>query len=427
MGNTRLKTNNHRKQIPLLLRVTECSLSLAVLIVASPLLVINVLIAVLIGKNVIKEQHKIDALGRKVIFKNFSFGLLKSSLTLWQVLKGELHFCGATCEHRLSNEMVAKIEAQKLPSALMSLHALHSRSGLATASADDLYQKQALMSTSSLLGIVVRYAFNSLFYRNDDLDCPARLPLYGLNINNTQMEKAINWFTEGTFFRGIKRSSLNPQRPKISFFVNANSVNLAQRNPEFKEALKKADCLFGDGSGIRVAARYRQLKLMDNINGTDVLPLLCNSMQKQNKRLFLLGAKPGIAQKMADNLMQLFPKLQISGVQHGYFAQSQNNDIIQRINNSHTDVLLVAQGSPLQETWVIDNAAELHCESVLAVGGLFDFYSGEITRAPLWMRETGLEWIWRLLQEPVTKFKRYVIGVPEFMFRTFVLKQANQE
>ncbi|BDX08248.1 hypothetical protein MACH26_37690 [Planctobacterium marinum] len=398
-----------------------------VLVLVSPLMAINALLAVLRGENVTKEQHKIDALGRRVTFKHFNCGVLKSSPVLWQVLKGDLHFCGATCEHRVSNDTLSRLDSKKLPSGLVSLHALHSRSGLAISCPDSLYQKQAAMSSLKLTGLLVRFAFNAVFYRSDELASPARLPLYGLNINNTQMEKAIAWFTDGTFFRGIKRSSLNLQRPKISFFVNANSVNLAQRNPEFKAALKKADCLFGDGSGIRVAARSRQLKLLDNINGTDVLPLLCKAMQQQNKRLFLLGAKPGIAQKMADNMKKLFPELEISGVQHGYFAPSQNNDIIQHINSSKTDVLLVAQGSPLQETWVIDNAAKLDCESVLAVGGLFDFYSGEITRAPMWMRETGLEWVWRLMQEPVTKFNRYVIGVPEFMFRTFVLKQANQE
>jgi exopolysaccharide biosynthesis WecB/TagA/CpsF family protein len=86
----------------------------------------------------------------------------------------------------------------------------------------------------------------------------------------------------------------------------------------------------------------------------------------------------------------------------------------------------VAMGSPVQEEWLKKHAPQLQCNTALAVGGLFDFYSGNIPRAPLWMRELGMEWVWRLLQEPKTKFKRYIIGNPRFLIQTFILNHTKR-
>lgn len=407
-------------------------IALVLIAFLSPLMLLNSLIAKLSGKKAIATNLKIDALGRNTTRMTFTSGVIKNSAALLQVLTGKIRLCGATCNYRLTPSLsygstLDSSSTKSFPSGLVSLHDVHEKSGLAVATPESLYQQQSQMCSGKQLSLLCRFVFNWIFYPAQHKATPALVPLFGLNINNTQMEKAVNWFADGSFFRGIKRSSLNLRRPKISFFVNANSINLAQRNNDFKEVLKRADCLFADGSGMRLAAKIKQVKLIDNINGTDVLPLLCEVMQKSNKRLFLLGAKPGVAKKTAQNLKQKWPSLQISGIQDGYYKAEDEQAIIERINQSQTDVLLVAQGSPLQESWIINNARALDCESVLAVGGLFDFYSGNIARAPMWMRETGLEWFWRLSQEPVTKFKRYVIGVPEFMFRTFVLKQVCQE
>lgn len=117
--------------------------------------------------------------------------------------------------------------------------------------------------------------------------------------------------------------------------------------------------------------------------------------------------------------------MRIAGSHHGYFKAEDNAQIIAQINQSGADICLVAMGSPVQEQWLLDHANQLQCATALAVGGLFDFYSGKIPRAPRWLRELGFEWVWRLIQEPGTKFKRYVIGNPVFLFRTFVMNQAR--
>lgn len=426
--NSAIQTLNSKKPFSAGLPLwADKSIALLLILLLSPVFLCNASIALFRSQKVLNSSHKLDALGRKTIHNGFSHGVLKNSATLFQVVSGELRLCGVTCNYRLKPSVIHRADFRSMPCGLVSLHDVHMRSGLAISSPEILYEKQSNLSASAQMALLLRFAFNWIFYRAENIESPALVPLFGLNINNTKMDKAIDWFSDGTFFRGIKRSSLHLKRPKISFFVNANSINLAQRNAQFKDTLKKADCLFADGSGMRLAAKSQQIKLVDNINGTDVLPLLCAAMQDNKKRLYFLGAKPGVAEKAAENLKQNWPQLQICGTQDGYFNEKEEAAIIQKINNSGTDVLLVAQGSPLQESWIIKHARQLNCESILAVGGLFDFYSGDIARAPLWMRETGLEWIWRLSQEPVTKFKRYVIGVPEFMFRTFILKQVCQE
>ena len=138
-----------------------------------------------------------------------------------------------------------------------------------------------------------------------------------------------------------------------------------------------------------------------------------------------MGAKPGIAKKAAEKLIKEHKGLNIVGTEHGY-THLNNESLIKQINDSGCDLLLVAMGSPIQEKWLIDNKCKLKCKTALAVGGLFDFYSGSISRSPLWLRELGMEWIWRLIQEPRIKFTRYVIGTPLFLYRTFFLNLVRK-
>lgn len=392
-----------------------------------PIYALNGLLALLTGNAVYTVKYRTDALGRNARLLRFNKGLMRRSAVLIQIATGELSLCGASFNYRLSLPLPTDLHADNLPSGLVSLHDCQEKTGLSITSPDTLFVKQSYFKASDNAGLLVRYLFNALWFRNGGEQADAVLPLFGLQINNTRMHNAINWFAEGEISSGMAPDNGPHRRPRMSFFINANSINLAQRNAAFKNTLKQADCLFADGSGMRLAAKVSGYKLLDNINGTDVLPLLCQKLQHSKQRLFLLGAAPGIAAKVSQNLQRDYPNLMISGTQHGFFQPHQDAAIITQINQAKSDVVLVAQGSPLQESWIIKHASTLECDSIIAVGGLFDFYSGNISRAPMWMRETGLEWVWRLLQEPVTKFKRYILGVPEFMFRTFILKQACQE
>ncbi|BFT31326.1 hypothetical protein D210916BOD24_25020 [Alteromonas sp. D210916BOD_24] len=240
----------------------------------------------------------------------------------------------------------------------------------------------------------------------------------GLPIDNVTLDDAAEQVI-GTQ-RKFNINDNSSTRPSVYYFVNANSVNTCCKKPELTEVLMKADSLFADGIGMRIAAKKCGSELIDNVNGTDLLPKLCERAAKSGKRIFLFGAKPGVAEKAAKNLTKSHKGLKIAGTHHGFVSEDKMPSLIAKINKSKADILLVAMGTPIQEFWVEKYASSLDCQAVMAVGGLFDFFSGAIPRAPLIMRKYGLEWVFRLIQEPVTKFERYVLGVPEFLYHVYL-------
>ena len=240
------------------------------------------------------------------------------------------------------------------------------------------------------------------------VDSADNVCLFDLSIANESMKKAVDWVFQ----------------PRESFeyaaFVNAHSVNVCYRdNNEMRKSLQAASKLFADGSGIGLAARLHGTRFIENVNGTDMLPEICHRAQLEGKSVFLLGAAEGVAEKTRDSLIAEYPELRIVGTQHGFFDHKglENELVVEKINQSGADILLVGFGSPFQEEWLQANAERLKVDVGLAVGGLFDFYSGLIPRAPLWMRHVGIEWVWRLAQEPKAKFSRYIIGNPVFLAR----------
>jgi N-acetylglucosaminyldiphosphoundecaprenol N-acetyl-beta-D-mannosaminyltransferase len=136
-------------------------------------------------------------------------------------------------------------------------------------------------------------------------------------------------------------------------------------------------------------------------------------------RLFLLGGRPGVAAAAADAMRQRCSGLHIAGTHDGYFHEADTPQVIAAVNQARPDVLLVGFGVPRQELWLSKHRDQLHATVRMGVGGLFDYYSGRIPRAPQWLREIGLEWVWRLWQEPGRLWKRYIIGNPLFLYRVW--------
>lgn len=237
-----------------------------------------------------------------------------------------------------------------------------------------------------------------------------RFSIFGINIDNMSMNDSVESILSSV---QLKTASST----KTACFVNANSLNQAYSSPELTEIINRHDYVFPDGSGVRMAANNIGVTVKDNVNGTDMLPILCSEAVKYNRSIFLLGASKGIAAKTASNLKKKFPGLKIAGTHHGFIDEAGSIKVIDKINRSQADILLVGMGTPIQENWVQTYAPRLKTSIAIAVGGLFDFYSGRIPRAPMFFRQHGIEWVWRLLQEPKTKFHRYVIGNPLFLLR----------
>ena len=204
-----------------------------------------------------------------------------------------------------------------------------------------------------------------------------------------------------------------------AFFVNADCLNRAWTDFDYKLTLADASMVFADGSGVRMAARKLGFGAIDNVNGTDMFPQLCaRSAAPGGPSLFLLGGKPGVADRCAEAMRAACPGVKIVGVRDGYIRTPEENDAaLAQIADCKPDILLVGMGAPRQEMWIDENASRIAAKVAMGVGGLFDYYSGDIPRAPDWMRLRGVEWIWRLWQEPRRLARRYLIGNPLFLFR----------
>jgi N-acetylglucosaminyldiphosphoundecaprenol N-acetyl-beta-D-mannosaminyltransferase len=210
------------------------------------------------------------------------------------------------------------------------------------------------------------------------------------------------------------------------YFVNPDCLNKTFSDGDYQEILAKADNVFPDGIGLTIACKLLGSPLKENVNGTDMLPYLCAMVAAKGYKLFLLGGRPGVAENMAANITEKYG-VTVAGTHHGFFHHEKDNSaVLEVINASGADIVLVAFGAPLQEKWITANRSKLQTKAALGVGGLFDFYSGNTRRAPRWLREMGMEWLYRIIQEPGRMWKRYVIGNPLFLLRVLLWKISSR-
>jgi len=392
-------------------------IALILILILLPCFLINMVLALCTKRSIFTLLHKTDALSRTVMLRTFSCGIWVKTAILFDIFSGKVSFCGIPLTHSLSPDIQFCVLNQiKCKAGLFSLYDLHLRTGLTIMCKEQLLEQQLNGNTIDYLMLIIKSFMSVILYGRaiTVLKKSKSLSLFGLHVKNTTMAEAVNWITQ-----------TQTDKTKIGFFVNVHSINLSISDPKFFDQLSNANALFADGSGMRLAAKKAGFLLNGNNNGTDMLPHLCRSCIKSNQSIYFLGAAPGIAEQAANKLCKKYPGLNIAGTKHGYNKDNNAEQIIESINNSGCDILLVAMGSPVQEQWLLEHRDKLQCKTALAVGGLFDFYSGNISRSPLWLREIGMEWIWRLLQEPRNKFNRYVIGNPIFLYRTFILGLVN--
>lgn len=202
------------------------------------------------------------------------------------------------------------------------------------------------------------------------------------------------------------------------FFVNADCINITARDPGYRRLLARDDAwVFGDGVGVRIAGAINHQRVVDNVNGTDMFPLLAARCAGNGQAIFLLGGREGIARRVEQRMTARYPGLRIAGTYHGFFGPDASDAVIDQVNASGADIVLVALGAPLQERFIARHRAALQAPVLVGVGGLFDFYSGRIRRAPKLVRELSLEWVWRMAMEPRRLWKRYLLGNVAFLAR----------
>jgi exopolysaccharide biosynthesis WecB/TagA/CpsF family protein len=200
-------------------------------------------------------------------------------------------------------------------------------------------------------------------------------------------------------------------------YLNAHGSNLAARDPSFFEALRSF-AVFNDGIGVDIAAKLLHGRSFpENLCGTDFTVRYLQETRK-TWRIFLLGAKPGVAEAAAKKLTALAPRHVIVGCRDGYFAKDDGAKVARDVRNTGADFVLVALGNPAQELWMAKHGAEAGAQLSMGVGALFDFLSGEVPRAPEWVRAIRAEWVYRLALEPRRLAARYLLGNPLFLART---------
>jgi putative colanic acid biosynthesis UDP-glucose lipid carrier transferase len=217
-------------------------------------------------------------------------------------------------------------------------------------------------------------------------------------------------------------------RPLRVLFLNAHVVNCCNRDQAYRRTVASADRIYADGSGMAIAARLVGQRFVDNVNGTDLFPQLCKEAVARGTTIFLLGGKPGIADAAAATISAHGLGAAIAGTHHGYFAHgsAEEEAVIRTVNASGAGILLVGMGVPQQDQWIERNRHRLTPAVLIGVGGLFDYFSGRIPRAPHALRSVGLEWAWRLAQEPGRMWRRYLIGNVTFLAAAIAAARARR-
>lgn len=232
--------------------------------------------------------------------------------------------------------------------------------------------------------------------------------LMGTRVDNINSELALQMICQYASERNINRM-------RKVFFLNVHSICSAFRDEILKWCINFGDLVLPDGSGLKLGGKVTGNPIVENINGTDFTPKVLRIAEEEGWSVFFFGAKEEVVQECCRRVRVSYPKLKIAGYRNGYFRDEEEREIVDLINRTQPDILLVALGTPKQEVWLTRYAYDLNAKVSFAVGGLFDFLSLKRKRAPLWMRRFGIEWLYRFLHEPAAKWERVIIEIPMFL------------
>lgn len=214
--------------------------------------------------------------------------------------------------------------------------------------------------------------------------------------------------------------------PAYVAHANVHTINLAVADEGYRDALRSADMVLNDGKGVMLGARLLGQRFPQDLNGNFMTPFVIERAAHAGWPTFLLGAKPGIPERLEEILRAQHPAIDIVGTHHGHFGAAGEDDVVARIRESGVGLLLVGMGNPHQERFLHRRLADTGARLGVGVGAYFDFQTGTVPRAPRWMSEHGLEWIYRLGQEPKRMWKRYLMGNPTFVYRVLASRRSHK-
>ena len=202
--------------------------------------------------------------------------------------------------------------------------------------------------------------------------------------------------------------------------VNVAKLVKAKTDRLLRKIINEADLVGADGVPLVWLSRLVKDPIPGRVNGTDLMENLVERAAEKGYSIYFLGAKPEVVEKVVGIYRRKYPTLKIAGYRDGYFRPDEEEQVVQEIRDSRADILFLAFGSPKKEIFVKKYLYKMNIPLVHGVGGSFDVVAGVTKRAPIWMQNAGLEWFYRLLQEPDRMWKRYLFTNLEFMLVVLV-------
>ncbi len=240
---------------------------------------------------------------------------------------------------------------------------------------------------------------------------PEEIEAFGVRISPVSMQEAMAKI----------ESFIKAGTPHHVVTSDANAILRAQEDEEYAAIVRRAALITPDGFGVVWGARLMNLPIYERVTGVDMVTGICELAAKNGYSIYILGSEPGVAATAAEKLSERYSGLQVAGTQHGFWKQEgiTDEEVISQIRDAKPDVLFVAFGIPAQEKFIAKHFDALQVPVSLGVGGSFDVYSEKLRRAPEYIQRSGLEWIYRVWQEP-WRWKRMGY-VPRFM--AFALRE----
>jgi N-acetylglucosaminyldiphosphoundecaprenol N-acetyl-beta-D-mannosaminyltransferase len=245
---------------------------------------------------------------------------------------------------------------------------------------------------------------------------PATTELFGIEIETAE---------PAVLLRKIVGFAGSDQKRRV-MYANAHVLNKSVESPELRQSLLEADLVYCDGYGVRLAAQAIGEPVPERMTGADWVWGLAPLCEAAGYSVYLLGSEEDVAAEAAAALRRWYPRLRLVGHHHGYFDLDgpHNERVIEHLAEVKPDILMVGMGTPKQERWVHKEIDRIDAKVIWTVGALFDYVSGRMPRAPRWLSDNGLEWIYRLAVEPRRMWRRYLIGNPIFLKR--VMNEARE-
>ncbi|MDZ7295921.1 MAG: WecB/TagA/CpsF family glycosyltransferase [candidate division KSB1 bacterium] len=205
----------------------------------------------------------------------------------------------------------------------------------------------------------------------------------------------------------LRRAIEGRSGPRVIQFVNANKVAQVQELPDMGPIMWRSHYVLADGQPMLPLARMLGIRIPERIDGIGLMGKLLALADRHRYSIYLLGAKQPVVEACADRIRRDYPNLRIAGYRNGYFSPAEASQVVAQVRSAQPDILFLGMGSPMKERFADQYAAELDATVIQGVGGSFDVLAGLVKRAPVWLQRVGLEWLYRVLQEPKRMAWRY--------------------